>query len=294
MKNVDPELTLYRFFDGSGRLLYIGQTISAWDRMRGHRADSPFWPMVKRVDFENGRFANPAELAAAEVAAIKAERPVYNKMHADPAVRLEMLAETVGSDPISGLGEDPTVDEVKIALFRGEVSLSEIGQRYPLLYIDHLKGLRAAVIAGQELVQHPRSPSTDAGGSSGVDAFWSEMEPVFVWDLLPWSFLYQLYLKWIKARSRGVAPLGRNKFIQELRELVAEGFGDSWRETQRTRWVGQAMDQPEPLIAQYGLRQWADCRYDRHLDPIGYSSPVVSERAEAYRGLLRIDGAAVP
>lgn len=265
MKNVDPELTLYRFFDGSGRLLYIGQTISAWDRMRGHRVSSSFWPMVKRVDFENGCFANPAELAAAEVAAIKAERPVYNKMHADPAVRLEMLAETVGSDPIPGLGEDPTVDEVKIALFRGEVSLSEIGQRYPLLYINHLKGLRAAVAAGQEFTgdgDGVRSISpVPPAGLLGVEAFWVAFQDRFVWDLLPWPFLWDLYRQWLRTQGPGTSAVGRTTFIAAVVEIAQADSDGGWNASRRQCRVGDRMSRDEPIAEEYGLEKWRGSFY---------------------------------
>jgi hypothetical protein len=68
---------VYRLFDRSGCLLYIGITWSAGVRWRAHRKKHAWWSQVARVEVEcwgSDFFALTAELAA-----IKAERPKYNK-----------------------------------------------------------------------------------------------------------------------------------------------------------------------------------------------------------------------
>lgn len=76
---------LYRFFDEEGGLLYIGKTISAWKRFASHRRKSTFFPEAARVTLGRG-FASDDELSRAEVTAIHAEKPRYNKIHNGSAV----------------------------------------------------------------------------------------------------------------------------------------------------------------------------------------------------------------
>lgn len=71
---------LYRMFAADDTLLYIGIAYSFGGRWAREAATAPWYPEVQRqtVDWHPAR-----ELAAAaEVAAIKAERPKYNVMHA--------------------------------------------------------------------------------------------------------------------------------------------------------------------------------------------------------------------
>lgn len=68
--------TLYRFFDADDRLLYVGISLSVVERLRAHRSDKHWFPDLARATFEN--FDSRREAAAAELAAIKAEKPIYN------------------------------------------------------------------------------------------------------------------------------------------------------------------------------------------------------------------------
>ena len=71
---------LYRFFDMEGELLYIGITMDPGSRWRGHRGDKPWWTEVRNITVE----PQPDRATALEVecAAIKRERPRYNRVHA--------------------------------------------------------------------------------------------------------------------------------------------------------------------------------------------------------------------
>jgi predicted GIY-YIG superfamily endonuclease len=71
--------TLYRFYDGAERLLYIGITDSIGGRITQHRADKPWWPEVSIIRIESHETRRDAEIA--EKAAIQAEEPVYNIVH---------------------------------------------------------------------------------------------------------------------------------------------------------------------------------------------------------------------
>lgn len=71
---------VYRCFDKTGqRLLYIGSS-KDWDKRRAqHRAQTWWWPVVQSVQLEH--FDTLAEARAAEVTAIRAERPQMNRTH---------------------------------------------------------------------------------------------------------------------------------------------------------------------------------------------------------------------
>jgi len=71
---------LYRIFGDEDVLLYIGVSDSFGVRWKQHAKVQPWWGEVRRLEvvWIHGR----DEAEAAERAAIKAERPKYNKIHA--------------------------------------------------------------------------------------------------------------------------------------------------------------------------------------------------------------------
>jgi Homeodomain-like domain len=76
----DPEQThLYRYFDKDGRLLYVGISIHAILRHAQHRCDSDWFDKATNMSWES--FPNREAAEAAEIAAIKAEKPLYNIAH---------------------------------------------------------------------------------------------------------------------------------------------------------------------------------------------------------------------
>jgi predicted GIY-YIG superfamily endonuclease len=81
--HVDPnaEHYVYRCYDASGWLLYIGCTLNVEQRIATHRA-SAFWAYrIASITVEP--FPTQAEALAAERAAIKAENPSCNVMSRD-------------------------------------------------------------------------------------------------------------------------------------------------------------------------------------------------------------------
>ncbi len=86
---------LYRFFDGEGRLLYIGITGDAAVRWSNHRRDRPWWPLMRRIEIEP--HATRADVEAAERAAIIAERPAFNVTH--NAARKRLVISGRPTDP---------------------------------------------------------------------------------------------------------------------------------------------------------------------------------------------------
>lgn len=70
---------LYRMYNQSGALLYVGMTLNPYGRFRGHRIDKPWWHEVDTIKLE--RFADRPAVLAAERRAISTEEPLYNLVH---------------------------------------------------------------------------------------------------------------------------------------------------------------------------------------------------------------------
>jgi predicted GIY-YIG superfamily endonuclease len=78
---------LYRFYDIDRQLLYVGITNNPWQRIKAHESDKDWWNEVAHATFEH--YQSRMELEAEERAAIKSERPRYNKTHVQPGPELE-------------------------------------------------------------------------------------------------------------------------------------------------------------------------------------------------------------
>ena len=76
-KRANEPTCLYRHFDSSGALLYVGISLTAADRLSRHNLESPWFQDVARIDLE----WHPCRTSAlrAERTAIRNEAPVYNK-----------------------------------------------------------------------------------------------------------------------------------------------------------------------------------------------------------------------
>lgn len=89
MSSTPHPVALYRHFDGTGRLLYVGVSRSPL-RRTGQHADAEWATEIHRVEFEF--FPTLAEARKAETRAIVAERPAHNKHH------VVVLSESTGSE----------------------------------------------------------------------------------------------------------------------------------------------------------------------------------------------------
>lgn len=81
MNNAPSEAlhVLYRFYDASGALLYVGITCNPSGRFQRHKKTKLWWHSVARIEME--QYPDRAALAAAERAAIHVEHPRHNVMH---------------------------------------------------------------------------------------------------------------------------------------------------------------------------------------------------------------------
>jgi hypothetical protein len=71
--------SLYRFYDSTGTLLYIGITAQGQGRWYQHQSEKAWWPEVSRATVEH--FPDRPSAASAEVDAITAEGPMHNVHH---------------------------------------------------------------------------------------------------------------------------------------------------------------------------------------------------------------------
>jgi hypothetical protein len=70
---------LYRFFDRTDALLYVGVSVDFAKRLGQHRKGKHWWPEVDHITIEH--FDNRRDVLAAEKAAIESECPLYNVDH---------------------------------------------------------------------------------------------------------------------------------------------------------------------------------------------------------------------
>ena len=73
------EFILYRWWDAEGHLLYVGKSVSVYARVASHRRGSEFFAEAATMTIE--RFPDAVALGDAEVAAIRTERPLFNRAH---------------------------------------------------------------------------------------------------------------------------------------------------------------------------------------------------------------------
>jgi predicted GIY-YIG superfamily endonuclease len=73
----DEPTALYRLYAADGNLIYLGITTSPASRMEQHAEKQPWWPEVALRTM--AWYATRMDAAVAETAAIKAEKPQYNK-----------------------------------------------------------------------------------------------------------------------------------------------------------------------------------------------------------------------
>lgn len=77
---------LYRFYDASGVLLYVGITIDPGVRFKKHYSDKPWWTDIADIKIE--QFPSRAAVLEAERNAIWHEHPLHNVVHHEAAVAL--------------------------------------------------------------------------------------------------------------------------------------------------------------------------------------------------------------
>lgn len=122
--------------------------------------------------------------------------------------------------------------------------------------------------------------------SNSVDAFAEEFLPQFKWDLVPSTFMYDLYKESYRRWHPNGKSVGRNEFYSELRNYVKKHKDNCEFEwTTSTRTDGR-MDCGEPLILEYNLREYMNQRYLNTSDVDKLTRPTLLR--DKYEGLKRI------
>ena len=84
--------------------------------------------------------------------------------------------------------------------------------------------------------------------------FWNDFRGQFVWDLLPFAFLYDLFREWSRRFCPSGKIIGHNSFCRELRKLAANDM--EWEAPETPSTTGRKLDRPEPLIDEYNVKGW--------------------------------------
>ncbi len=115
-----------------------------------------------------------------------------------------------------------------------------------------------------------------------VVEFWNEFKSEFVWDLLPYKFLYALYKAWHAKFYPSGKVLGKGSFHSDIRTAVRNDLG--WEARKNPVTTGTKMDRGEPLIGEYNLADWQDHTYSgMDIDKKYRPCPLRT----SYRGLVR-------
>ncbi|MDY3678030.1 MAG: phage/plasmid primase, P4 family [Actinomyces urogenitalis] len=127
--------------------------------------------------------------------------------------------------------------------------------------------------------------------NDNVLEFLMSFKDQWVWDLVPYPFLYDLYVAWMAQAHKGTTPTPTLKFTKEVRRHVGEqdltchvdGQELTWRDSGGQVRPSGKMDKPELLIAKYDLTNWCNPGYPGK-DPALRSRPMLADK---YYGLVR-------
>lgn len=106
--------------------------------------------------------------------------------------------------------------------------------------------------------------------TNSVVAFLQEILPQCQWDLLPATdFLYTAYKNWYREFVPSGKVIGRNDFIDSVKEFVAtdEQASLEWEWSDSTRSKGYIdFDKPEPLLDRYNLTAFMDNSFGTYVN----------------------------
>lgn len=115
-----------------------------------------------------------------------------------------------------------------------------------------------------------------------VRAFWNEFRTEFLWTLLPFTFLYDLFKPWFeKVNPRGMV-IGLQQFIKDIVAIVHEDDLWSCDDQSKTVYAPKRMGCAEPLIKAFKLEDWMNPALPE-TDP-NRCLPIIKPN---YRGIIR-------
>lgn len=125
-----------------------------------------------------------------------------------------------------------------------------------------------------------------------VRQFIDEIVPLLVWDLCPYSFIFNLYVAWYKKYNSNGSPVGRNTFLKDFKNLMKDNpdwickteYANGRVKDSNIR-PSNMMDEPEPLIDEYQLVDWMNPRYRGSKD---WEKRCLPDLKSYYTGILRV------
>lgn len=115
-----------------------------------------------------------------------------------------------------------------------------------------------------------------------VREFFENYEKEFVWDAVPFTFLYDAYRSWFAYNVPSGSAVGSRTFVKDIRKIVESSAIWECREDERFYPRG-LMDAPEPIIAELNLKDWMNPNYRGNATE-EVSKPKLKDR---YRGIFR-------
>ena len=114
-----------------------------------------------------------------------------------------------------------------------------------------------------------------------IRQFIEEIVPKFAWDLVPFSFLYELYTAWYKRNFPGGSSSGKITFLKLMKDNPDWDCDTYKKKPVRT---GNKLDKPEMMILEYRLSNWMNPVYTGN-DQIRTCIPGTVNAA--YNGMVR-------
>lgn len=114
-----------------------------------------------------------------------------------------------------------------------------------------------------------------------VDRFVTEILPDLKWTLVPFTFLYEVYVNWHAENGIEDPILGKTTFTDILLDAIRDD--PVWYCPDKSRKIRPCdrMDAFEPLIVKYGMTKWMDPDYHGD-DPVKRARPVLKA---GYQGI---------
>lgn len=118
-----------------------------------------------------------------------------------------------------------------------------------------------------------------------IRQFMSEMMSQLKWDLVPFSFLYDLYCAWYRKNFSGKLEVKSSaSFTKDILGLLSQYPEWMCEDKRKTYRPGNRMAAAEPLIAEYNLTDWMDPKYISSKDRDKMCHPLLKNN---YRGIYR-------
>lgn len=127
----------------------------------------------------------------------------------------------------------------------------------------------------------PKEAPRRAYHNKQVDRFVADVLPELKWALVPFTFLYEVYVNWHAENGIEDPLLGKTTFTDILLDAIQDD--PVWYCPDKSRKIrpSDRMDAFEPLIVKYGMTKWMDPDYDGD-DPVRRAKPVLKA---GYQGI---------